>query len=129
MNMDYKFKKEVNTSFDDTINNIKKELKKEGFGVLTEIDVKQTIKNKLNIDMDKYIILGACNPVNANKAINYEIDVGLMLPCNIVVYENNKRLFVSVIRPTIAMGMIDNSKLKDVAFQIESKLKNVFDSI
>ena len=127
--MDYKFKKEVNTSFDDTINNIKKELKKEGFGVLTEIDVKQTIKNKLNIDMDKYIILGACNPVNANKAINYEIDVGLMLPCNIVVYENNKRLFVSVIRPTIAMGMIDNSKLKDVAFQIESKLKNVFDSI
>lgn len=127
MSISYGFKKELNLGFDEAIDDITAALKKEGFGVLTEIDVKATLKKKLNVDFPRYKILGACNPPNAHKALLAEEDIGLMLPCNVVVYEKGEGSVVSVIRPTAAMGMVDNPELKGVAETVEEKLKRAFD--
>jgi len=105
------------------------ELKKEGFGLLTKIDVKEKFKEKLGIDFCKYMILGACNPPSAHKAILAEQDIGLMLPCNVVVYEKENKTVVSVIKPTVAMSMIENEELEKIARAVEEQLKRVFDSI
>jgi uncharacterized protein (DUF302 family) len=105
------------------------ELQKKGFGVLTEIDVKATIKKKLDIDFDNYIILGACNPPFAYKALQAEKEIGLMLPCNVIVYSNDGKTIVSAILPTEAMKSIGNSSLDEIAKIIEQKLKKVVDSI
>ncbi|MEJ2568742.1 MAG: DUF302 domain-containing protein, partial [candidate division WOR-3 bacterium] len=107
----------------------KEELKKEGFGILTEIDVKETLKKKLNVDFNKYVILGACNPPFAYKSLQAELDIGLMLPCNVIVYEKENRIFVSAILPTVAMSMIENENLREIAEQVEEKLRKVIDSI
>jgi uncharacterized protein (DUF302 family) len=104
-------------------------LKKEGFGVLTEIDIQGKMKEKLGIDMRKYIILGACNPANAYKAILTEENIGLMLPCNVVVYEKGGKTVLSFIRPTVAMQMVDNAELQKVSEEVEGKLKKAFDAI
>lgn len=125
----YGYKKQASISFENAVEKTRQELKKEGFGVLTEIDVKATLKKKLDVDYDKYIILGACNPPFAHKALQAEKEIGLMLPCNVIVYENNEKVFVSAILPTKAMSMIDNPELKEIAEQIEEKLKKVVDSI
>jgi len=127
--MEYKYKKEIDLPYVVAVEKTKKELSKEGFGVLTEIDVKATMKKKLGVDIDKYIILGACNPPNAYKSLQLEQDIGLMLPCNVIVYEKDKKTFVSAILPSIAMGMIDNEALKEVAKLIEAKLKKVIDNV
>ena len=115
--------------FDEAITKVTESLKKEGFGILTKIDVKEKFKEKLGIDFKKYVILGACNPVNAHKAILAEENIGLMLPCNVVVYEKEGRTAISIIKPTIAMEMIDNGELKQIAKNVEKQLKNAFDSI
>ena len=125
----YGFKRELDLSFDQAIEKVTAELKKEGFGVLTEIDVKATLKKKLDVDFPRYQILGACNPANAHKALLAEKDIGLMLPCNVIVYEKGARSVVSVIKPTAAMGMIDNPELKEIAEAVEQKLSRVFDSL
>lgn len=121
----YGYKRKIDLSYEDAINKVKEELKKEGFGVLTEIDVKSTLKKKLGIDFDKYIILGACNPEFAYKALQAEKEIGLLMPCNIIVYEDKKSVYVSIILPTVAMGMINNNKLKGIAEKAEEKLKLV----
>ena len=105
------------------------ELKKEGFGILTEIDVKATLKKKLDVDYDDYIILGACNPAFAHKALQSEKEVGLMLPCNVIVYKQDDKVFVSSILPAKTMSIIDNSSLKAIAEEVEEKLKKVVDSL
>ena len=87
------------------------------------------MKEKLGLDMGKYIILGACNPPNAYKAILAEENIGLMLPCNVIVYEKGSMTALSVVRPTVAMKMIDNVELQELAEAIEGKLKSAFDSI
>ena len=125
----YGYGKKVNTSFEQAIEKAKRELQKEGFGILTEIDVKATLKKKLDVDFQDYVILGACNPPNAHKSLLSEIEIGLMLPCNVIVYQKDDSIFVSAVRPTIAMGMIENESLKDVAVNIENKLKKVIDQI
>jgi uncharacterized protein (DUF302 family) len=125
----YGYKKIVNLNFNDAVSKVKQELQKEGFGVLTEIDVKATLKKKLNIDYDSYIILGACNPPFAHKALESEKDVGLLLPCNVIVYEEKGNVAVASILPTVAMSMIDNVKLKEIAREVEKKLKIVIDNI
>lgn len=127
--INYGFKKELDLGFEEAIEKVRAELKKEGFGVLTEIDVKATLKKKLDVDFPRYQILGACNPPNAHKALLAEEDIGLMLPCNVVVYEKGEGSVVSVIKPTAAMGMIDNPELKEVAHTVEEKLKRVFEAI
>ena len=104
-------------------------MKKEGFGILTQIDVAEKFKEKLGIDFKKYIILGACNPSSAHKAILVEENIGLMLPCNVLIYERQNKTVVSIINPTVAMKMIGNVELEQIASKIENKLKKVFDSI
>jgi uncharacterized protein (DUF302 family) len=99
--MKYYYKKEVALSFVDAVLRTKEELTKEGFGILTEIDVRATLKKKLDIDYDNYIILGACNPPLAHKALMSEKDIGLLLPCNLVVYEDGSKVYVSAIVPSL----------------------------
>jgi uncharacterized protein (DUF302 family) len=125
----YGYSKKVDFSFEQAIEKAKEELQKEGFGILTQIDVKATLEKKLNIEFQNYVILGACNPPNAYKSLQAEIEIGLMLPCNVIVYQKDDNVFVSTVLPTVAMGMIDNDSLKDVAVNIECKLKKVIDSL
>lgn len=125
----YGYSKKVSFSFEQAIEKVKEELQKEGFGILTEIDVKATLKKKLDVDFQNYVILGACNPPNAYKSLQAEIEIGLMLPCNVIVYQKNNDVFVSAVMPTVAMGMIDNESLKNIAINIENKLKKAIDSI
>ncbi|RMF54622.1 DUF302 domain-containing protein [Candidatus Woesearchaeota archaeon] len=125
----YGYKKQVNLAYEKAVEKIKEELKKEGFGVLTEIDVKATLKKKLGVDFDNYIILGACNPPSAYKALQAEHDIGLMLPCNVIVYDKDGKTFASAVLPTAAMGMIENEKLSSIAQEVEEKLKRVIDAM
>jgi uncharacterized protein (DUF302 family) len=125
----YGFTKEIDASFEETLDKVSNELKKEGFGILTQINVTEKFKEKLDIDFKKYIILGACNPPSAHKAILIEENIGLMLPCNVVIYERKNKTVVSIIKPKVAMKMIGNVELEKIASTIEKKLKKVFDSI
>lgn len=125
----YGFTKELDIPYETVIELAREALKKEGFGVLTEIDVKEKMKEKLGRDMKKYIILGACNPPNAYKAILAEENIGLMLPCNVIVYEKDGKTVLSVIRPAVAMQMIDNVELQKLAQAVEGQLKKAFDAI
>lgn len=128
--MKYYFSKTVTLSFDDVIEKVLAELKKEGFGVLTDIDVKQTLKKKLDVDFKKYRILGACNPPFAYKALQAEDKIGTMLPCNVVVQEIDAgQVEVAAIDPVASMQAVVNPALKDVAEQVQKKLKKVIDSI
>jgi uncharacterized protein (DUF302 family) len=127
--MRYGYTKEIKKDFEEAVNVAKEALKKEGFGVLTEIDVKATLKKKLNVDYKNYLILGACNPSFAYKALQAEKEIGLLLPCNIIVYKNDDKVFVSALLPTVAMSMVDNEQLKQVAQEVEQKLKEVVDNI
>ncbi len=127
--INYGFTKELDIPYERVIELAKEALKKEGFGVLTEIDIKEKMKEKLGLDMRKYIILGACNPPNAYKAILAEENIGLMLPCNVIVYEKGSKTVLSVVRPMVAMQMVDNAALKGIAEAVEGQLKKAFDAI
>lgn len=127
--INYGFTKELNIPYETVVEQIKETLKKEGFGILTEIDIQQKMKEKLGVDMNKYIILGACNPPYAYQAILAEENIGLMLPCNVIVYEKGGKTVLSIIRPMVAMQMIDNVELRKIAPAVEEKLKKAFDSI
>ncbi len=129
MNMQYGFAKTVNMSFEQTIDKVTEELKKEGFGVLTSIDVKETLKKKIDVDFKKYTILGACNPPIAHKALLEEEELGLLLPCNIIVYEKNDKTVVSVFDPSVMTKVIDNEKIKPVASQVKEKLERVLKAV
>lgn len=125
----YGYKKQINLPYDQAVAKTREELAKEGFGVMTEIDVKATLKKKLNVDFDDYIILGACNPPFAYQALKVIKDVGVMMPCNLVVYKDNGQTFVEAVMPTILMNFFQNEQLKPVAEQIEAKIKKVVDSL
>jgi len=125
----YYYDKKTNLSFTDAIEKAAQELKKEGFGVLTEIDVQKTLKKKLDVDFDHYMILGACNPTFAHQALKTERNIGLMLPCNVIIHELSGIVCISAILPAAAMGMIENPELKEIAGNVEEKLKKVIDSI
>ncbi len=127
--IDYGFRKEIDLPFEKAEEVVTEELKKKGFGILTKIDVKEKFREKLGIDFKNYVILGACNPPYAHKSILAEEDIGLMLPCNVVIYEKEGKTILSIIKPLIAMGMIENEALKQIAIEVESKLKQVFDSL
>lgn len=126
----YAFSKEVNLSYEQALEKVTQELKKEGFGIITEIDVKATMKKKSGVDYRPYKILGACNPKFAHKALEAEEQIGLMLPCNVIVYENNSgKTVVSAVDPVSAMGAVENSELEEIAKSIQAKLKKVIDQI
>lgn len=128
--MTYYFAKEIDLSFDDAIAHVTDELKKEGFGVLTEIDVKATMKKKLDADFRNYRILGACNPPFAHQALLAEPHIGLMLPCNVVVQDGeNGKILVSAIDPIASMQAVDNPTLGDVAEQVRGKLQKVIENL
>ena len=128
--MSYYFSKTLKISFDEAVARVTEELKKGGFGVLTEIDVKETLKKKLNVDFRKYRIIGACNPPFAYKALQAEDKIGLMLPCNLIVQElPGGKVEVAAIDPVASMAAIDNTKLRDVGEQVRAKLKAVIDNL
>jgi uncharacterized protein (DUF302 family) len=104
-------------------------LKEEGFGVLTEIDVKATLKEKLDIDFRKYVILGACNPHLAYEALSEDLDVGLLLPCNVIVFEDDGNVEVAVVEPRTLLGVIENPGLNKVAVEARERLQRVFRSL
>src|SRR3990172_11488610 len=115
----YGYGKELPLTFEQAVDRARQERQKEGFGVLTEIDVKATLKKKLDVDFNKYLILGACNPPFAFKALQAEQDIGLLLPCNVIVYEKERKTFVSAILPTVAMQGTENRELKPIAEEVE----------
>ena len=126
----YYFNKTLEMSFEDAIARVTEELKKEGFGVLTEVDVQATLKKKLNADFRPYRILGACNPPLAHQALQAESHIGLMLPCNVIVQDaGNGRIDVAAIDPLVAMARVDNSGLEPVAVEAQSKLKRVIENL
>jgi uncharacterized protein (DUF302 family) len=127
--MKYSYKREVSLTFAEAVEKIKTELAKEGFGVLTEIDVKATLKKKLDVDYENYLILGACNPPFAWQALQAEKEIGLLLPCNVIVYEEKGKVLVSAILPVVAMGMVDNPALVGIAREVEEKLKKVVNGV
>jgi len=127
--MHYGFSKTVDLSFKDTINKVTEELKKEGFGILTTIDVKEILKNKIDVDFKKYTILGACNPTLAHKALQAEEEIGLLLPCNVIVYEKEGKTAVSVFDPSLMSKVVENENLDSIAEEVKEMLLRVFDSI
>ena len=128
--MAYYFSKTLDISFEDTIKKVTDELKKEGFGILTNIDVRQTLKEKLDVDFRKYRILGACNPSFAYKALQSENKIGTMLPCNVVVQDlGDGKVEVAAIDPVASMQAVTNQDLGEIASQVQSKLKRVIDNL
>ncbi|MFA4917823.1 MAG: DUF302 domain-containing protein [Thermodesulfovibrionales bacterium] len=128
--MSYYFSKTLNVSFEEVVARVTEELKKEGFGILTDIDVQATLKKKLNADFRKYRILGACNPPFAYQALQAEDKIGLMLPCNVIVQELSEgKVEVAAIDPIVSMQAINNPLLGNVAQQVHAKLKKVIESL
>ncbi len=128
--MNYNISKKVEGTFDDTINKVTEELKKEGFGIISEIDLKEKFKEKLNVNFRNYKILGACNPALALKAIEQEDKIGTMLPCNILVQEHeNGEVEVSAINPLASIGAVNNESLQSIAEEVTSKLKVAIENI
>jgi uncharacterized protein (DUF302 family) len=126
--MSYYFNKIVDLTFEEAIKKVTEELKKEGFGVLTEIDVTGALKKKINVDFRKYRILGACNPKFAHKALLEEDKIGTMLPCNVIVQQRaDGKIEIAAIDPIASMQAIKNEKLGEIASQIQSKLKKVIE--
>lgn len=127
--MQYGFSKTTDYNFDQAIDKVTEELKKEGFGVLTSIDVKETLKKKINVDFKKYTILGACNPALAHQALLAEEELGLLLPCNVIVYEKNDKTVVSIFDPNVMAHLIDNPEMKFVAEEVKNKLQKVLEAV
>ncbi len=127
--MTYGFSKLVNMPFEQAVEKVTEELKKEGFGVLTTIDVKETMKKKLDVDFKKYVILGACNPPFAFKALQAEEEIGLLLPCNVIVYEKNGGAAVAVFDPMVMSQIIDNPALQPIADEVRARLQRVLEAV
>jgi uncharacterized protein (DUF302 family) len=128
--MKYYFNKTIKGTFEEVIDMVTKGLKEEGFGILTEIDVTETLKQKLDVDFKKYRILGACNPPYAHKALQAEDKIGTMLPCNVIVQEIEAGVIeVAAVNPMASMQAVENEKLNEVASEITSMLENVIEKL
>ena len=128
--MSYYFSKELKVSFDEAVEKVRNALAAEGFGILTEIDVRATLKKKLDVDFRPYKILGACHPESAYQALQAEDKIGLMLPCNVVVQEREPgQAEVSAIDPVASMAAVDNPNLADVAEGVRKKLASAIDKL
>jgi uncharacterized protein (DUF302 family) len=124
--INYGFTKTIDLPLEQAEKKVREQLDREGFGVLERIDLQEKLKAKLGVnDVPRYIILGACNPPNAYKALKAEENIGLMLPCNVVLYEKAGRTVVGAIKPSVAMGMIQNNTLAGVAADVEARLQRV----
>ncbi|HDH34570.1 MAG TPA: DUF302 domain-containing protein [Nitrospirae bacterium] len=128
--MGYYFSKILDGSFEDVVNKVMEELKKEGFGVLTDIDVKATLKKKLDIDYHNYRILGACNPPFAYKALLAATKIGTMLPCNVIVQETvDGKVEIAAVDPMASMMAVHNEELHDIALEVQEKLQKVIENL
>jgi uncharacterized protein (DUF302 family) len=128
--MNYSHSTKVKGEFEEVIERVTEELKTEGFGVLTQIDVTKTLKEKIDVDFKKYRILGACNPHFAYKALSIEDNIGVMLPCNVIVVEAGEGEFdVTAVSPMASMQAIENEKLGTIAHEVEEKLKSVINRL
>lgn len=127
--MQYGFSKTTDYNFEQAIDKVTEELKKEGFGVLTTIDVKDTLKKRIDVEFKNYTIIGACNPTFAHNGLQIEEELGLLLPCNVIVYEKNNKTVVSVFDPTIMTIIVDNAELKTVAEDVKLKLERVIRAV
>ncbi len=125
----YGFSIQVSGSFGDVVSRVTAELAKQGFGVLTEIDVKATLKKKLGVDKRPYVILGACNPTLANQALDTEPDIGLLLPCNVVVREDNGDVTVAFMDPAAVLGIVQRPELAELGKQVRDRLERVRDAL
>ena len=125
----YHFSKRLDVPFDTAVTHVIEGLKREGFGILTEIDVKSTLKNKLGENFRPYRILGACNPLLAFRALQLEDKIGTMLPCNVIVQEHHDGVEVSAVDPVASMQAIENTGLADVAKEVQAKLKKVIEGL
>lgn len=123
--MKYGFSKIVNLPFDQALVKVTEELKKEGFGVLTTIDVRETLKKKLDVEFPRYTILGACNPPFAYKALQAEEEIGLLLPCNVIVYEKQGRTRVAAFDPMVMSAILGNRQMEPVVDEVKARLERV----
>ncbi len=127
--MNYGFYKSVPYSYEVAIERVTTALKKEGFGILTTIDVRDTLKKKIDVEFDRYIILGACNPPLAHRALSAERNIGLLLPCNVIVHEKDGQTTIGVFDPTIMSQIIDSQVIRDLADEVRQKLTRVLDEV
>jgi uncharacterized protein (DUF302 family) len=130
-NIRYGMTRAVGLPYERAVERTREELAKEGFGVLTEIDVRETLKKKLDVDMRPYIILGACNPPLAHKALTAEQNIGLLLPCNVVVYagDHDSESVVAAIDPRVSLGSVGNEELSPLAVDVRARLGRVLDAV
>ena len=127
---EYAFSTVLSTSYEGAVSKVTEALKGEGFGVLTEIDVQSTLKKKLNVEFRKYVILGACNPPYAHRTLQTNLDVGLFLPCNVIVYEaDDKKVHVSAFNPLSALQVMKNKELEKIGQEVSEKLRRVIDKV
>jgi len=127
--MQYGMSKTVGLPYEQAVEKVTAELKKEGFGVLTTIDVKETLKAKLNVEFPRYVILGACNPPFAYKALQAEEQVGLLLPCNVIVYEKGGTTVVAAFDPMVMTAVIDNPGMHPIAKEVKDRLERVIAAV
>ena len=125
--MNYAISKTVPVDYEEALRKVTEELKKEGFGILTTIDVRETLKQKLQVDFDRYAILGACNPPFAHAALLAEEMVGLLLPCNVIVYEKNRKTTVAAFDPAVMLSLTDNPAIRLVAEEVRARLSRVIE--
>ena len=130
MDTAYGFSRKLAMPYKEAVEKATAALKEEGFGVLTEIDVKATLKKKLGVDFRRYVILGACNPPFAHKALSAELEIGLLLPCNVIVYETEDGgSVVSAMNPMAALGVVENPAMQEIAEQVTAKIRRAVDSL
>ena len=127
--MNYGITKTIDLSYEQAIEKVTEELKKEGFGVLTTIDVKDTLKKKLDVDFKKYIILGACNPPFAYEALLIEEQIGLLMPCNVIIYEKDNKTVISAFNPSTIAAVSGNNKLNELSAKLNEKIYKVLENI
>ena len=127
--MNYGISKKVSQTFEQAIEKVTEELKKEGFGVLTTIDMKETLHKKLGVEIGRYTILGACNPQFANRSLEIEQEIGLLLPCNVIVYEKDNTVTVSAFDPGIIGAVVTNPAIQPVASEVRERLQRVIAAV
>ncbi len=127
--MEYGMSKTVDMPYEKAVEKVTQELAKEGFGVLTTIDVRETMKKKLNVDFRKYVILGACNPPFAHRALQAEEQIGLLLPCNVIVYESGEKTIVSAFDPMLMTRILDNPEIRPIAQEVKLRLGRVIERV
>lgn len=125
----YGYSRTLDVSYSEAVGRAREALKTEGFGVLCEIDIKEKLKEKIDVDFRNYVILGACNPALAYQTLQEEIDIGLLLPCNVIVYEKDGRSVVSAVDAARMLSVVGNPKLASIASQVNEKLRRVIDNM